>query len=273
MVQFMWADDCCLKDILTLWKQGFPEDTEEDIRRFVDTFRREARCLLLFEDGEARSMAFLIPAQMDVHRVWYIYAAVTAKAYRGRGLFHRLLEEILDRAAQERVDGLFLRPGTASLFAYYSRLGFETVFSVEHFRCKVNKLDTEKETFAWQNITSNHALCREYWLSVCDVPHIVWSENTTEYAVSLLENGGMVASAKGMAIYHREKDELIVTELLCRTEDREEVLLSLARHFACRKIVVTAPTAEGEGQPYGMFRSITMEPLACKDWYMGFSLE
>ena len=278
MTQCLWADSRHESDILRLWKQGFLEDTEADIRVFLHALRGEARCMLLQEDNVVCSMAFVIPAvwrHEGVQRcVWYIYAAVTATEYRGKGHFAQLLEEIADRAQKEAVWGLFLRPATPSLFAYYERHGFKTAFYVNEFTCKAKELHTHENTWMWQTVTSHHAVCREYWLSLCGVAHVSWSKSATAYAVELLENGGMLVSSKGMVMYRREKKRVVITELICRPQDREAALSSLARHFACHEMtVVTPPIMDKSAQPYGMFREITEMNTAKSGWYMGFSLE
>jgi len=277
VTQFVWADGRHTKDIFALWKQGFPEDTEEDIRTFLNTLRQDARCFMLIQENEARSMAFVIPSvlvQNGQKTVWYVYAAATATQHRGKGLFARLLEELAHRAEEAGVYGLFLRPATPSLFGYYERLGFKTAFWVEEIKCKAKELHKGTEKVTWQTVTSHHAVCRQYWLSVCGVPHILWSDRATDYAVKLLENGGMLASAKGAVMYHREGNRLIVTELLCRQQDKEAVMSSLTRQFPCREIRIMTSSFNGENrQPFGMFRATC--PLAVEDdgWYMGFSLE
>ncbi len=277
MTQFVWADGRHTNDILTLWKQGFPEDTEEDIRAFLNTLRQDARCFMLMQGGEARSMAFVIPSvlmQNGKKTVWYVYAAATATQHRKKGLFARLLEELARRAEGEGVYGMFLRPATPSLFGYYERLGFKTAFSVEQIKCKAKELYSEIESITWQTVTSHHAVCRQYWLSVCGVPHILWSERATDYAVKLLENGGMLASTKGAVMYRREGDRLTVTELLCRRQDREMVLSSLARQFSCREICIITPSFNEENKrPFGMFRATCSISVEDDGWYMGFSLE
>ena len=278
MTQCMWADSRHKNDIVHLWKQGFPEDTEEDIHAFLHAFQDEARCMLLQENDTVCSMAFVIPA-MWIHEgvqhcVWYIYAAVTATEHRGKGCFARLLEEIACRAQQESVWGLFLRPATSSLFAYYEQQGFKSAFFADEFRCKADKLHSEKDALTWQAVTSNYAVCREYWLSLCNVPHVSWSESATTYAVELLENGGMLVSSKGMVMYRREKKRVVITELICRPQDKDAVLFSLARHFACHELtVVTPPLTAEKAKPYGMFREISETSAAKSGWYMGFSLE
>ncbi len=278
MTRFVWADSRHEGAILSLWKQGFLDDTEEDIHKFLTSLRGEARCLLLEQDGEARSMAFIIPAALmykgESHPMWYVYAAVTAAAYRGQGLFGCLLEEIACAARAEGVWGLFLHPANSSLFTYYTRLGFTTTFSVECFEYKVKDLYNGDDKLAWQKVTSHHAVCRQYWLSVCGIPHIRWSDRVTGYAVELLENGGMAVSTKGMAMYYRKKDHLYVTELLCKPQDRETVLASLARHFACREIAAVTPSfSHNGGRAYGMFRAVEANAITDSGWYMGFSLE
>ncbi len=277
-MRFVWADNRHTQDILSLWKQGFPDDTEEDIHEFLKALRGEARCLLLQQDGETQSMAFVIPAAL-MHggtscSVWYVYAAVTATKSRGKGCFPVLLEEIVRCARDADVWGLFLRPGEPSLFDYYRRLGFHSAFSVESFSCKAKELFTEDIDLTWQKVTDNYAVCRRYWLSMCGIPHVLWSDRVTDYAVKHLEKGGMVVSTKGMAMYRCGDDKLTVTELLCKPQDRETVLASLARCFACQKLDVVTPSLSGENeQEYGMFRAVKAIDTANSGWYMGFSLE
>ncbi|MBE6758310.1 MAG: GNAT family N-acetyltransferase [Ruminococcaceae bacterium] len=273
-MEYVWAGEDRLTDILSLWKQGFPADGEEDVYAFWNSLKAEARPLLLLEEGEARSMAFVIPAQMDEHTVWYVYAAATAVAYRGRGYFGRLLQELFRRATDAGVYGLFLRPATSSLFAYYARFGFEPLFYTDEFDREVKQLYSNAQSLKWDNVTCNFAAHRRQWLSRCGVPAVVWSETVTKYAVDLLENGNMLVSEKGLVMYTIEDNRMQITELLCDEEDTIEVLSSLSRQFACQIKRVCRPPKKGtNGKEFGMFRATGALDLQNSGWYMGFSLE
>ncbi len=273
MNEFVWAGEERLSDIVSLWKQGFPADSEEDILTFWNALKGEARCLLFIAEGTPCSMAFVIPATMNGCAVWYVYAAATALAYRRQGRFASLLCELSRRAQSEKVGGLFLRPATPSLFGYYARLGFVPLFYVEESFCKVNDLFSD-DAIVWEPVTQSYAVQRNGWLARLNVPAVKWSEKTTEYAVDLLENGGMLVSDKGLVMYRRLDERVEITELLCAPKDSLRVIESLSRYFACQKIrVYRPPSAEKTAQAYGMFCVIDGSSVAGDMWYMGFSLE
>lgn len=274
MAAFLWAGEECLSTILSLWKQGFPEDTEEDIRDFWYTLREDARCLMMTENDEARSMAFVIPAIMNDTVVWYVYAAVTACEYRGQGCFSALLRELACRAEKEQVGGLFLRPASSSLFDYYTRLGFVSLFYTEETACEANCLYNDSADWHWEEITEGYDTRRQQWLERLGVPSITWSQNVTAYAVNLLKSGGMLVSHKGLAMYQRDGDGIEITELLCAAEEVDVALSSLSRHFACRITRVSYPPFATEcAQKYGMFYAVGDTEVSPDMWYMGFSLE
>lgn len=274
MNEFVWAGEDRLADVLSLWKQGFPSDSEEDIRAFGDTLKGEARPLLLLVEGEARSMAFVIPAQMNGYTVWYVYAAATARAHRGRGYFGDLLRELSHRATKAGVHGLFLRPATPSLFNYYSRFGFKSLFYVNESSCEAKELYVDNNDLQWERVTSDFAANRNRWLSRCGISAVVWSETVTAYAVGLLENGGMLISSKGLVTYSLDGACMNVAELLCEEENVTSVLESLTRHFACQIKTVCRPSKQGENsEAYGMFCATSDVNLQNNEWYMGFSLE
>ncbi len=274
MSTFFWADEQHLADITSLWNEGFPEDSAEDIDRFLRAVKGEARCLLMQAEGEICSMAFAIPAAVEGRDVWYVYAAATARKHRGKGFFGRLCEELWRRAQDEGAHGLFLRPGEPSLYAYYARLGFVPRFCRRRFMCKVDSLSIDAEDVVWETVTACFSARRKQWLARCGVTAVDWSESVTVYAVSLLQNGGMLVSDKGLVMYEQHGDSLVITELLCAAEDVDAVLGSLTRRFACQCIWASLPPCkEEEGELYGVFRAVMDWPEPNDAWYMGFSLE
>ena len=274
MTEFLWAGEDRLSDIVALWQQGFPADSEADIRDFWYALKGEARCLLLEEDDEARSMAFVIPAKMNGRIVWYVYAAATARQWRGRGYFTALLEELVSRAVAQNVSGLFLRPASQSLFTYYARLGFVPLFYHEEVECEAEKLYTTNGEMQWKRITDGIAAERYRRLALLGVSSVAWTETVTAYAVSLLEDGGVLVSEKGMAMYRRDGNGVEITELLCAEEETNDVLHSLSSYLPCQITrVYRPPVHPSDAQVYGMFRAINTTVTPNEMWYMGFSLE
>ena len=118
MLEFCVASKQDFSLICDVWREGFPEDTAEDVMLFWQHLGQNATCLLGKKDEHPVSMAFLIPANIGGEEWWYVYAAVTRKAERGNGYFAALLDAAAALALQKNVAGLFLRPAEESLFSY-----------------------------------------------------------------------------------------------------------------------------------------------------------
>ncbi|GHU96367.1 hypothetical protein FACS1894208_10820 [Clostridia bacterium] len=122
-----------------IWMECFPGDAD-----FYPFFMRELykpeNALLRVEDGEAASMAHLIPQTIRGERAVYVFGVATLKKYRGRGFAGELM-----RAAIEREERLLLIPQTPDLFGFYRELGFEDAFCVPEFSVQPKILSTSRE--------------------------------------------------------------------------------------------------------------------------------
>lgn len=263
-----------------LWQEGFPTDTEAQIGRFWQAVGRRVPCLLRCEGEAVTSLAFLIPAAITLngvrHSLYYVYAAVTARAFRGRGCFGEWLEQAAAYAAQNGVEALFLRPGEPGLFAYYRRCGFVPAFAARKTDCKVDSLAMQGDV--WQPDTA-YAAHREQWLKSRRVPFVEWPEFVVDYAVKEAENsgGGAFCSCQAAALVERDGTRLTVREWLCDSAPISRELLEAASETPCQEILTYSPNASNENlPPFGMTRFLPNwrgEVLAKENWYMGLTLE
>jgi predicted acetyltransferase len=118
------------KQATELYRLCFPEDPAEFAENLTEK-HFDGCCRYLLSDGRIVSMLYLFDGRIytedDVLQAKYIYAAATHPDYRGRGFMSRLLEQVICEA-EEQGEVLILKPATESLFGYYGRSGFKTVF-------------------------------------------------------------------------------------------------------------------------------------------------
>lgn len=277
-IRFRLATAEDLPVVRTLWQEGFPEDTAEAVDAFWRAVFGVGHCLLCEQAGTAVSMAFLLPAEAHVAKkripIWYVYAATTRRSRRGEGFFRRLLDEEAARAAAHDVAALFLRPGEPSLFAYYARCGFRPVVRADIFECEANELYTNAPPLVLKNVERGYAPIRNAALERLKIPYVAWPGAVADLAVEMARkaHGGAVFGDWGAALYELDGDTLLVRELLCAPERREQVLFSVARCMACQKIAANTPALDGGGDIFGMLRPCTASAPGAP-LYMGLTLE
>ncbi len=267
-----------LPAVRTLWHEGFPDDTVEEIDAFWQAISGAGRCLLCEQAGEAVSMAFLLPAEARVGvnraKLWYVYAAATRRDRRGEGLFRRLLDKAAARAAAENVAALFLRPGEPSLFDYYARCGFEPAIRAEILKREVGELYSNNPPIVLNRVEKNYAYVHSAALDRLQIPYVAWADDVADLAVEMAQKarGGAVFGDWGAALCECDGALLIVRELLCAPERRREVLFALTRQFPCQLVEANTPAFDGGGDIFGMLRpcggGVPDVPL-----YMGLTME
>lgn len=108
-----------------LYREAFSDpDTSFENILFKNCFKH---CKVLKKNGTAASMLFALPCELSLNGeadpAIYIYAAATAKQFRGIGCMTELIRELCN--TENAV--FFLRPATASLIGFYGRLGFKVL--------------------------------------------------------------------------------------------------------------------------------------------------
>ncbi len=122
-----------LPALTRLWQACFG-DTEAEVRAFWQAlFDCTPVYLRRAPDGSPAAMlctpAELVGDDGDAVPAAYLYAVCTAPALRGRGYCRLLLQEAEQDLAKQDVRAAVLVPAEESLFGFYARFGYRTVFT------------------------------------------------------------------------------------------------------------------------------------------------
>ncbi len=115
-----------------LYKDAFHDDDEFTDLIFSRLGENGLKCL--FDGDRVVSMLFLMDVSCEQCNGKYVYGVVTHPAYRGRGKMAQLFDKVAAECKND-CDFLCLRPMSDSLFGYYSKLGFETMFKKSIAKC------------------------------------------------------------------------------------------------------------------------------------------
>lgn len=107
-------------------KQIYNETFGDNDNKFEDDLFENCfkYCKYLEDGGKITSLLFALPCKIEEKEALYIFAVVTDKEHRGKGLAIKLIEQI-KKENKDKI--LILRPASESLVEYYSKLGFKTL--------------------------------------------------------------------------------------------------------------------------------------------------
>ena len=113
-----------------LWQEAFG-DSDSFLDGFFATGYSPDRCRMILADRRPVAALYWFDCRWQDQKLAYIYAVATDKAYRGRGLCSRLMEDT-HRLLQRRGYGAaVLVPGSPGLFTLYEKLGYKTFCPME----------------------------------------------------------------------------------------------------------------------------------------------
>lgn len=118
-------------DCRNLWRACFPTDEASCIDHFLADFFDPKNLLSIEQEGTPAAMAHLIPFESELGRIGYLYALATSPAHRGKGYATELTRKAIEQAQERGYRAVVLIPGTASLRAFYDRLGFAGELPIE----------------------------------------------------------------------------------------------------------------------------------------------
>lgn len=259
--------------LIALWLEAFGGSEEEAIAFFRCGWQPQTT-LVAEEKGRILSALHMLPCQMlaaSGERVpaHYIYAAATGKAYRSKGYMGALLEEAARLGEARGEYASVLLPGEASLYRYYHRFGYRTVFGVRE--CSLDRqallenagpLPREKVVLTGKECAAVRERCLEHTLG-----SVMWGPRAVQKALEMQRyNGeGVTFSRQGYCIFAPDGT---VRELMAPPGGEEALLVQAASQ--CRgellrvRLPVTSPLLPGLGevQPRGMMRPLRPSILA-----------
>lgn len=230
MIRFATEND--INGIINLWSEAFG-DSEREIRFFLNNKFMPENTLLYELGGEAVSMLFLLEGNMIINGAeypsYYLYAACTAKKCRGRGIMAELLDKAKLLAAEREKFFICLMPGEKSLFAFYERFGYKSVFLRKKLFVKASDLPINKNEN--DNLTfSDYSEKRKNAFS--NFNRFEWDNKSIDFACKShsLYGGKEINSCKGYALYTANSSGIIVKEFAFGESDFSYALNNL---FEC----------------------------------------
>ena len=113
-----------------IWQEAFGDNGT-----FVDGFFRTGfapeRCRCLFWDQKPVAVLYWFDCFLDGKKLAYIYAVATDKAFRGRGLCRRLMENTHGHLKHAGYSAATLVPGSEKLFLMYGAMGYRSFCPME----------------------------------------------------------------------------------------------------------------------------------------------
>lgn len=138
-----------------LWRICFPDDSEEFVD-FYFKYKYPFSSNYNKKVDDATVSAFqLIPYRMSlgnrIFEIGYVSGCCTHPHYQGKGYMSELLEEAVKNVGDSLMPFISLIPAEPSLFNYYAKFGFATVFGYEkvvYQRGNNSLVSTAKNTLA-----------------------------------------------------------------------------------------------------------------------------
>lgn len=264
-----------------LWDACFPGDEAYSRLFFAERFAPD-RTLVARQDGTPVSALHLLPAFVCVEGAplpaYYIYAAATLPAFRGRGLMRRLLARAEELALARGARWLLLVPGEPSLFGFYGAQGYRPAFGRRLATITAEDAEPPAEGSARFFKAGGDFLAEAMRLYLPPRPFAAcWDAAAARYAARDLRAGGgalLGFSRQGRpgcaAVIAWDDGTALVRELLCAPQDAAWAASCLrARLHAERLTLRLAPDTPGfpNGRlvPHGMLKPLGGAPMPPED--------
>ncbi len=274
-ITYRLAQQKDLAGAYAIWQEVFGDSAQEAegyIRRFVGL---ENLYVAAEEEGPVAILS-AVPCACEGQAGVYLFALATIPSRRGRGLMAALMDyaEAQSKAAGAAFSCLI--PAEGSLFGYYQRQGYETVW-------------TRAVAFTASGLRGEevrqHALCsdildemREKYLPGA---YVAFSKPRTELLLQAAGQGGcrLAQGTGAYAVYLPKPGGLAVPELGADSQQAAHKLLEDLCHVAgSAKALITLPKAsalfagQGELWPLAAQKSLNGSPLG-EGGYLRFGLD
>ncbi len=283
MIRAATKDD--INGIIALWNEAFG-DSEDDIRFFLDNRFEPKNTLVNYIDNEVVSMLFLLEGDMVIdcesYPSYYLYAACTAKKCRGRGLMAELLNEAKSLAAERNKCFICLMPGEKSLFDFYARFGYKTVFSRKILKVELSDLPEIENPCNELNF-SDYSEKRRNGFSKFN--RFEWDNMSIDFACKhhLLYGGKELNSCNGYLLYSECESSINVKEFAFPEENFNSALVNLLVRTKSKNAIINLPSdyqvSFGQYEIVDSAMAVSLKPeIDCiisglKNAYLGLTLD
>lgn len=274
---FTLAKDGMRPQLEGLWKEAFG-DSDAMIKFFFDNKYDPNRCAVYTDkSGRVAAMLHTLPSMItednEIIGAQYIYAAATAKRYRGKGVMTALLKYASKLAQARGQVYSILVPANNELFDYYEKRGYKKCFGVRYVYMSRYELETlikNTDTVAVQGKVYYNTLGTEHIANLRrDVlmereGYVNWDADAVRYAYNYHSIcGGSVLTATngyeaGYAFYFNNGDEVYVSEFISHIDFAPKMVKALLDNCKGNKFKIRLPAFDGIFNKYGEIKDFGM---------------
>lgn len=242
MIRLSRKDD--LNDIIVLWNEAFG-DSEDDIKFFLDSRYIPENAVVCETDGRIVSVLFLLDGMMHIngkdYSSYYLYAACTSKDFRGKGIMSDMLGFAKSLSISRNKQFIILKPGEESLYGYYEKFGYKSVFTKKTIKINDN-FNAVEEIKSENNFLSDILISRDNLLNKTD--YFRWDSDAIEFAISHHKHfgGECFLSKNGYIFYYVDNNILFIKEnTLSDKSEFLKILSYLKNQYKTNSVIADLP--------------------------------
>lgn len=263
MIRFAKKSD--KPQIVSLWNNVFG-DSAEAVEMFLDTHFICRNTLVYSNCDRIVSMLFLIEGKTVImsaeYPSYYLYAACTDEDYRGQGLMSKLIKEAQTVAAERGYSYIFLLPAEDSLYQYYEKYGYRTLYG----KCRIVISAETIKTATKSDLTKTHLNFQQLELlrksAFSDISRFEWNGKAIDYSLRINKyySGDSFQTCKGYALYSISDSILTVKEFAFHRNELSDFLSAVLTENDFSEAVIDLPVT-AETDKYA-FKSGMILPLS-----------
>ncbi len=262
------------EQVKALWKLCF-EDSEEFVEMYFKLRYKNEVNVAIQSGDEVISALQMLPYPMtfcgEMVQTSYISGACTHPDFRSKGVMRELLSQSFAQMLRNGIQFSTLIPAEPSLFDYYKRMGYATVFQYSVKEMTLPEFIPSKEIAV--NVVSKPQdevysyLNKKLSERPCCIQHS--AEDFQVIMADLPISGGNLFVAKqaneiwGIAIIYKRENCIIINELLAEDKDTEySLLFAIKQYTGCNHIIqLLPPDKELPQHSLGMARIINAKEV------------
>lgn len=205
-IKISFAEQKDREGLINLWHEVF-EDSVEYIENFLK-FNFEDNFVVVAKYKEKLVSAYyLIKSRFENSDAFYLYAAATLPEYRKFGIMGKLINFGIDFAKNSNVRYIILSPANESLYNYYKKFGFKTVFYINRYKLDPKNFEI-RSTSQSDPDSEKILMLREKYLN--DISHLTFDKNLIDYLISETKfSDNQIKSYDNSFVYFDENDDYI----------------------------------------------------------------
>lgn len=266
------AEDKDHMQLKTLWNQVFGDSSAAI--DFYFSNRHQNQNMLVYEENKVvAGMLTMLPVQFvfgkQMHPGRYIYAVATAPAYRQRGISTQLLLNCHSYMQKKGETAAILSPASESLFAFYEKRGYQTVFYVESSTFLSSGLPPCRPgAICTPCLTEDYFRIRDTAFSDSSL-FVRWGEDALEYIIKAARAFGddvyyiRTQKGEGCAVCGWRSRKIFIREIALVNIGIPDALSILHRTLGADEYILRLPIGSLQGstpQPFGMIHYLCDVP-------------